>query len=127
MTSSKDEIATQEDWLEDFAGFGLASEFYAPAIFELIVQRLCDEFGLPDDVLEFFYVHLHEDVDHARRTLEIVLRYAQTADDQERVRRAVRRHILGEAGEMGGATPKPLPDDVVARLRASPRANPLAA
>ena len=47
--------------------------------------------------------------------------------DQERVRRAVRRHILGEAGEMGGATPKPLPDDVVARLRASPRANPLAA
>ncbi len=35
QSRGRDEIASQEDWLEDFAGFGLASEFYAPAIFEL--------------------------------------------------------------------------------------------
>ena len=125
QSRGREKIAAQEDWLEDFAGFGLASEFYAPAIFEQIVDRLRDEFELPEEVLEFFNVHLDEDVDHARRTFEIVLRYARTAEEQERVVQAVRRHILGEAGAMGGETPAPLSDELVTRLRTSPRANPL--
>lgn len=119
LSRGREEVVRQEDWLEEFAGFGLASEHYAPAFFALILQRLRGEFGLPEEVLEFFTVHLAEDVDHARRTLEIVLRYATTDEAQERVLAAIRRHVLGEAGLMGGvAAPKPLPAPLVDRLRA---------
>ncbi len=118
LSVGREEVVQRESWLEEFAGFGLASEHYAPAFFTLILERLRDEFGLPEETLEFFTVHLTEDVDHARRTMEIVLRYATTDEAQEEVLAAIRRHVLGEAGLMGDvATPKPLPDEVVARLR----------
>lgn len=118
LSRGREAVVQAESWLEEFAGFGLASEHYAPAFFTLILERLRDEFGLPEEVLEFFVVHLEEDVDHARRTMEIVLRYADSEEEQERVLAAIRRHVLGEAGEMGGATPKALPHALVERLKA---------
>ena len=108
----------KETWLEEFAGFGLGSEHYAPSFFTLIVERLRGEFDIPEEVLEFFYVHLYEDVDHARRTMDIVLEYAVSEEDQQLVLEAIRRHILGEAGLMGGREPVPLSPDIVSRLRA---------
>lgn len=120
LSLGREEVVQRESWIEEFAGFGLASEYYAPSFFRLILERLRGEFGLPEEVLEFFTVHLEEDVDHARRTMEIVLRYATTDAEQERVLAAIRRHVLGEAGLMGDvATPKPLPRGVVDQLRAT--------
>ena len=112
-------MVQKETWLEEFAGFGLGSEHYAPAFFKLIVERLRAEFDIPEEVLEFFYVHLYEDVDHARRTLDIVLEHATSDEEQELVLDAIRRHVLGEAGVMGGRELVPLAPDLVARLRAA--------
>jgi pyrroloquinoline-quinone synthase len=121
QSQGREAVVQKETWLEEFAGFGLGSEYYAPAFFQLIVERLREEFDIPEEVLEFFYVHLHEDVDHARRTLDIVLEYATTGEQQELVLEAIRRHVLGEAGLMGGREPVALAPDLVARLRAACR------
>lgn len=120
QSRGREEVVQSETWIEEFAGFGLGSEYYAPAFFTLILARLRGEFQLPEEVLEFFLVHLYEDVDHARRTMKIVLRYSTTDEEQARVLEAIRRHVLGEAGLMGGArAPKPLPADVVEALSAA--------
>jgi pyrroloquinoline quinone (PQQ) biosynthesis protein C len=119
QSQGREAMVQQESWLEEFAGFGLGSEYYAPAFFELIVARLRDEFELPEEVFEFFTVHLHEDVDHARRTLDIVLEFATSDEEQERVLESIRRHVLGEAGLMGGREPVPLAPELVEQLRAA--------
>ncbi len=120
QSQGRDELVQKETWIEEFAGFGLGSEHYAPAFFTLILERLRGEFEIPEEVLEFFLVHLYEDVDHARRTMEIVLRYATTDEEQESVLAAIRRHILGEAGLMGGdRTPVPLAPEIVNALRSA--------
>ncbi len=119
QSQDREAMVQKETWLEEFAGFGLGSEHYAPAFFKLIVERLRAEFDIPEEVLEFFYVHLYEDVDHARRTLDIVLEHATSDEEQELVLDAIRRHVLGEAGVMGGRELVPLAPDLVARLRAA--------
>ena len=122
QSRGREELVQKETWIEEFAGFGLGSEHYAPAFFTLILERLRGEFKLPEEALEFLLVHLYEDVDHARRTMEIVLRYATTDAEQESVLAAIRRHILGEAGLMGGVrTPKPLASQIVDALRSAAR------
>jgi pyrroloquinoline-quinone synthase len=118
QSQGRDAVVQKETWLEEFAGFGLGSEYYAPAFFKLIVERLRNDFDISEEVLEFFYVHLYEDVDHARRTMDIVLEYATSDEEQELVLEAIRRHVLGEAGLMGGREPVPLAPDLVSRLRA---------
>ena len=119
QSKGREAVVAKETWLEEFAGFGLGSEYYAPAFFELIIGRLREEFDIPEEVLEFFYVHLYEDVDHARRTMDIVLDFATSDDDQERVLEAIRRHVLGEAGLMGDREPVALASELVERLRAA--------
>ncbi|MCH2169206.1 iron-containing redox enzyme family protein [Myxococcota bacterium] len=124
QSRGRQEIVEKETWLEEFAGFGLGAEFYAPAFFELILERLREEFQLPEEVLEFFIVHLTEDEDHSRRTMEIVLRYADTDEEQARVLSAIRRHVMGEAGLTGRVRePTPLPDEVVEKLRSVDRSS----
>jgi len=119
QSRGREDLVQKESWLEEFAGFGLGSEHYAPAFFKLIVERLRREFDIPEEVLEFFYVHLYEDIDHARRTLDIVLEYATTDEEQQSVLGAIRRHVLGEAGQMEGREPVPLVPELVDRLRAA--------
>ena len=119
QSQGREEVVQRETWLEEFAGFGLGSEYYAPAFFQLIVERLRQEFDIPEEVLEFFYVHLYEDVDHARRTMDIVLDFATDDEEQARVLDAIRRHVLGEAGLMGGREPVALAPELVERLRAT--------
>jgi len=113
----------KEDWLEAFAGFCLGAEYYSASVFSLIADRLHGEFGIPKDALEFFYTHLQEDEGHSRRTMEIVVRYATTDEDQERVTTAIRRHILGDQAIVGGpAEATALPTDVVRALRSRVKA-----
>jgi pyrroloquinoline quinone (PQQ) biosynthesis protein C len=124
QSRARDEMVAREDWLEEFAGFGLGAEYFAPPLFEMIVECLRDEFKLPEETLEFFLVHLYEDIDHADRTLEMVMRYASTEAEHEKVIRAIRRHVLGEAGDMGEVrTPTPLSAAIVDELRRRARAH----
>ena len=113
------EQAAGYDWLEDFASFGLGSEFYAPPLFEMIVERLRSEFGLDDELVKFFLVHMYEDIDHSVRTMKMITRYATSDDAQRKVRDAVRRTIMGLAGNENA---KALPSDVVEGLRKRARA-----
>ena len=52
-------------------------------------------------------------------TLDIVLEFATDEDEQQRVLEAIRRHVLGEAGLMGGREPVALAPELVERLRAA--------
>ncbi|MBI3742938.1 MAG: iron-containing redox enzyme family protein [Chloroflexi bacterium] len=108
----------QMSWIDEFAGFGLGAEYYAPAVFGMIADKLLGQFGLPKDVLEFFYVHLYEDEDHARRTMEIVAKYADSDEKQHQVVETIKRNVLSNyAGYMGSSKAKRLPEPVVAELR----------
>lgn len=109
------------DWLEDFAAFGLGQEFFAPPLFERIVDRLRMEFGVDDETLQFFIVHMYEDVDHSTRTMRMITRYADSDEAQQRVRDAVRSTVVGMAGLSGDAA-RPLPADIVEDLRKRARA-----
>ena len=115
------ELAASYDWLEDFAGFGLGQEFFAPPLFELIVERLRAEFDLDDETLKFFLVHMYEDVDHSVRTMKMVTRYADTDESQQKVCSAIRTTVMGLAGRSGGRPASELPAPIVETLRKGAR------
>ncbi len=102
-----------EDWLEEFAGFGLGAEFFAPALFTKIIPRLRDDFGVPEEALGFFTVHLAEDAHHSSRTMEIVLKYATTEEEQHKVREAIKRWVVSGQPRAEGGQLRRLPEEVV--------------
>ena len=105
------EARPKEDWLEEFAGFGLGAEYFVPPLFRKVIPRLREKFGLPEDVLEFFKVHLEEDANHSNRTMEIILQYARTDEEQQKVKEAIKRWVFHISGKE-----KRLPDEILQSL-----------
>jgi pyrroloquinoline quinone (PQQ) biosynthesis protein C len=54
---------------------------------------LCENFGLGREDVEFLTVHVEEDEDHARRSLELIDRYADTDEIKERAKMALREML----------------------------------
>lgn len=52
-----------------------------------------DRYGLSEDDLEFFFMHLEADEDHAARAIELIRKYCTTEELLERSKWAV-RHVL---------------------------------
>ena len=97
-------------WLEQFAGFGLGAEYFVPAVFAGYIVPWLVSKGVPEEVTEFYNVHGEADMDHSLRTLDMVVKYARTDEEQESVVQVLRRRIRTQDVE-------PLPESMVTELR----------
>jgi pyrroloquinoline-quinone synthase len=52
-----------------------------------------ERYGVPGEALEYFFMHVQADEEHTRRGVELVCRYADTTELQERCRAAVREFV----------------------------------
>lgn len=104
------------DWLHDLchhrhfvealAGFGVGVEGQANKGIPIFVDVFRHKYGLSEDAIEFWTTHAEDDIEHGRRSLEIVLRHADTPALQAGVLECVRKsmerlmlfhHGIGEA------------------------------
>jgi pyrroloquinoline quinone (PQQ) biosynthesis protein C len=77
---------------------------------ESMVCRYSEEFAtylpkhykLPDDALEFFRVHWVADQDHTQRAAQVVMRFANTSNEQERVRQIARHAVRFKVAKFDG-------------------------
>jgi pyrroloquinoline quinone (PQQ) biosynthesis protein C len=77
---------------------------------ESMVCRYSEEFAtclpkhykLPDDALEFFRVHWVADQDHTQRAAEVIMRFANTSKEQERVRQIARHAVRFKVAKFDG-------------------------
>jgi pyrroloquinoline-quinone synthase len=83
------ELATQRTMAEAFAGIMVALEGQLPTLYPMLVDAM-RKTGFSDDDLEFFHVHIVNDVGHAASGLSIASRYANTPELQRRAIAAVR-------------------------------------
>lgn len=74
---------------EGAAGIMVALEGQLPTLYPELVKSMKKQ-GLSDDDMEFFHVHIVNDVEHAHVGLEITADYANTPELQERALAAVR-------------------------------------
>ncbi len=83
------ELATQRTLAEAFSGIMVALEGQLPTLYPALVDAMRG-MGFSDDDLEFFHVHIVNDVGHAASGLAIASRYAHTAELQRKAVAAVR-------------------------------------
>jgi pyrroloquinoline quinone (PQQ) biosynthesis protein C len=77
---------------------------------ESMVCRYSEEFAtylpknykLPDDALEFFRVHWIADQDHTQRAAQVIMRFANTSKEQERVRQTARHAVRFKIAKFDG-------------------------
>ena len=61
-----------------------------------------DKYGLKEDDLEFFFMHLEADEDHAGRAIELIRKYCTTEEQLEKCKRAVKEVLDATAVVAGG-------------------------
>ncbi len=83
------ELASVRTLAEAFAGIMVALEGQLPTLYPMLVGAM-REMGFDDDQLEFFHVHIINDVGHEASGLSIASRYASTPQLQAGAIAAVR-------------------------------------
>jgi pyrroloquinoline-quinone synthase len=81
-------------FVEAIAAIGVAIEYFMPAFFGGLAAALRKNYGLSASDVEYLQVHVVEDAGHARRSLELIERYATSEESRSRVRQAVREMLL---------------------------------
>src|SRR5262245_33978174 len=79
--------------LEALCGGNIATESINPIHTERMAQALEKRYGVARDALEFYYVHMEVEGDHAARAVRMLEQLAVTDAEQARGRLALRRAI----------------------------------
>jgi pyrroloquinoline-quinone synthase len=82
-------ICTEEEFVVGLAALSYGIEARTWTM-RFLGQIYRDRYGLSEDDLEFFFMHLEADEEHAGRAIELVRRYCTTEDQLERCKWAVR-------------------------------------
>ena len=70
---------------EETAGAYYAGEGFIPKKFQLLVDGLKNRYGAPEEALQFFRIHITEDVKHSEEMGSAVMeKYCETKEAQER-------------------------------------------
>ena len=70
---------------EETAGAYYAGEGFIPKKFQLLVDGLKNHYGAPEEALDFFRIHITEDVTHSEEMGSAVMeKYCHTKESQER-------------------------------------------
>jgi pyrroloquinoline-quinone synthase len=86
-------VSRQGSFVEAMAAIGVGIESFMPAFFGSLARGLEARYGLSASDLEYLLVHVSEDEVHARRSAELIERYADTDEERERGRRALRQML----------------------------------
>jgi pyrroloquinoline-quinone synthase len=90
---------------EGLGAFGLAVEMQVPgraAGAQVIYEALRDHYGLDRRTLEFYEIHVGAEDEHGDNAMKAVEWFAQTAEQQARVRRAFRWSVLAHTAMIEG-------------------------
>ncbi|MEZ0228551.1 MAG: iron-containing redox enzyme family protein, partial [Planctomycetota bacterium] len=79
-------IVTQEPFLVGLGAVGPGHEWAIPKMFELVIQGL-NKAGFKKDEIEYFLLHVEQDVDHGAWLEEALARYATTPEAQAEIKR----------------------------------------
>ncbi|MGH7820579.1 MAG: TenA family transcriptional regulator [Candidatus Binatia bacterium] len=96
------DLCQHRNFVEALAGFGVGVEGQANKGIPIFVHVFREKYGLCEDAIEFWTTHAEDDIEHGRRSLEIVLAYATTpalqAGALECVRKSMERLMLFHHG-----------------------------
>jgi pyrroloquinoline-quinone synthase len=89
-------------FIDGMATIGIGIEYSIPAFFGALAEMFCAQYGLAQKDVAYLLVHVGEDEDHARRALELIEKYADMDDVQQRAKQALRdllavKHRFAEA------------------------------
>lgn len=79
--------------LEALCGGNIATESINPIHMQRMADAMAKHYGVPHAALDFYYVHVAVEADHAERAVKILARLAVTDEEQRRGRLALRRAI----------------------------------
>ena len=82
-------VARGGAFLDGLAALGVGVESFMPRFFGGVAEQLQAQFGLSREDVQYLLVHVGEDADHARRSLEMLDKYADSEAKQESARRAL--------------------------------------
>lgn len=78
---------------DGLAAIGLGIEAFSPRFFAALAECFQAQFNLSPGDVEYLLVHVGEDEDHARRSLEMIDKYATAEAEKESARRALREML----------------------------------
>lgn len=82
-------VARGGTFLDGLAALGVGVESFMPRFFGGLAEQLQAQFGLTREDVQYLLVHVGEDEDHARRSLEMLDKYADSEAKQESARHAL--------------------------------------
>ncbi|MFN2544033.1 MAG: TenA family transcriptional regulator [Actinomycetota bacterium] len=83
------EVCRDQDFVVGLAAISFGIEFRTQTM-AFLGQIYRDRYGLSEDDLEFFFMHLEADEEHAGRAIELVRKYCTTEELLERCKAGVR-------------------------------------
>jgi pyrroloquinoline-quinone synthase len=75
-------MATRRPWFVALAAVGIGLESFVPEAFTRMVAAFKDQYGLSDEQVRFWSVHIVADEEHGDEGIEIVENYATTTEDR---------------------------------------------
>ena len=82
-------VCREEEFVVGLAAISFGIEFRTQTM-AFLGQIYRDQYGLSEDDLEFFFMHLEADEEHAGRAIELVRKYCTTEEQLERCKAGVR-------------------------------------
>lgn len=95
-------VTRDGSFIEGMTAIGIGIEYFSPRFFAALAELFRSQFGLAREEVEYLLVHVGEDEDHARRSLELIEKYADTIEVQEKAKQAL-REMLSVKGKFAEA------------------------
>jgi pyrroloquinoline-quinone synthase len=76
-------------FIEGMAAIGVGIESFSPRFFAALAEQLQSQFNLAREDVDYLLVHVGEDEDHARRSLEMLDKYADSDAEKASARRTL--------------------------------------
>jgi pyrroloquinoline-quinone synthase len=78
-------MANRRPWFVALSAIGIGLESFVPAAFTKMVTALKSSYGMTDDQVKFWSIHIIADEEHGDEGIELVEKYALTAEDRKHV------------------------------------------
>ncbi len=82
-------LTREGDFLVGLGAIGPGHEFSIPTMFAYLVKGFKKNSGLSPSEIEYFTMHIEEDVEHAKVFNELIVRHAAPEENQKRIRDGV--------------------------------------
>lgn len=83
-------ITHDHSFIEGMSAIGVGIEYSIPQFFGMFAESLQTNYGLSKADAEYLLIHVGEDEDHAQRSLELIEKYADSDELQDKAKEALR-------------------------------------